>query len=185
MGCKPNFIVVEQLPETLGLPVNSIGSMLNRRIGRSWEGYVPIVLGAGSHAINVFKVTGTVLVTNQIAIITDDTDIADCTNVYASFHDGTVDNDLTLPGIDLSGVPVGTTFFKDKDETQTYTLLSAADGQVYEPTNWKEGKPFYCVAKIGASNYIQFHLTTASAVNFTMWLEFEFKLINGAKLELA
>jgi hypothetical protein len=184
MSHRQHHILGEQIPETLALPDNSIGDMLNRRIGRSFKGFVPIVRGVGSHAINVFKITGTVLVVNQFAIISAITNLTNCTNVYASFWDGTVSNDLTLDGITLSGVPVGTTFFKDKVETVPYTLLDASAGAVYEPTDWKEGKPFYVQQKYGVDSFIRFHLDTTSGVDFVMYLEFEYRLLNGAKLEL-
>jgi hypothetical protein len=167
------------------MPANSLGEYMSRVHGRIWRGVVPIALGTGSHTLNVFKVTGSVLVTNQVGIIIDNTTLADCNQVYATYYDGTTSQDLTANGIDLSGVAVGTTFFKDKDPTQTYTMLDASAGQIYEPTSKKEGQPFYCIQKNGADCYIQFNLTTGASVDFAMYLEFTYKLINGATLTLA
>jgi hypothetical protein len=182
---KEYSIIYQSVPEAQYLRTNSVGEYLSRAHGRIWRGEVPIIRGAGSHAINVFQITGTVVVSNQIAIITEITNLADCTKVYSTFYDGGSSTDLTSDGIDLSGVAVGTTFFKDKEPEQPYTLLDATTCQIYEPTGKKEGQPFFLIQKYGADCYIRFHLTTATSVNFKMYLEFTYKLINGATLTLA
>jgi len=184
MSYRPNHILTAKLPARAELPDNSLGERIVRQ-GEMWSGEVPIVKGVGTHAINVFKVTGTILVISQIAIITDITNLTNCTNVYASLYDGTLSKNLTADGAVLTAANVGDTFFKDKDETQIYTLLSAATCETYEPSNFKEGKPFYVLQKSGVDTFIRFHLATTSGVDFKMWLEFEYVTINGSKLELA
>ena len=178
-------IVGTYLPKSFNMADNTLGEYLERAHGRIWRGLVNITADTETKIFNVFQVTGTVLILNQIAIITDATALTNCTNVFASFYDSTVSTNLTADGMTLSGVPVGSTFFKDKDETQTYTLLSSAAGEVYEPTTFKEGKPFYVVQKNGADSYIRFHVTTNTTLNFTMWLEFQFAEVNGSLLALA
>jgi hypothetical protein len=180
----PDTLLNHIIPATSYLSPNTVAGFLGRATGRCYAGFVNITADTETKAINVFQITGTVLVVNQIAIITAAPALTNCTNVYASFYDGTLDQDLTADGINLSGAPVGTTFFKDKAVSQTYTLLDVSTGVVYEPSDFKQGKPFYVVQKNGADSFIRFNLTTNTTLDFTMYLEFEYVLINGATLEL-
>ncbi len=81
---------------------------------------VPIISGAASVNINIFKITGTIEVISQIAQITEVTALTNMTAVYADVWDGTNAVELTkaAPGATLSGSPVGTIFTKDKVATE-------------------------------------------------------------------
>ena len=185
MNAKPTHVIDEVMPVPEALQSNSIGEAIQRVDGRVWRDSVRIQANNETKIFNVFKVTGLVEILDQVAIITAAPNLTNCTNVCATYYDGSVSTELTNNTMDLSGVPVGSAFFKDKDETQPYTLLSASAGQVYEPSVWKSGKPFWLLQKDGQDCYIRFHVTTNTVLDFTMYLEFSYRLINGATLEVA
>lgn len=148
---KIHRVIDEVIPHHSEVSINSVGEMLQRQ-GRRWNAFVNVTANNETKITNVFKINGTVLVLDQKATITAISDLTNCTNVYATFYDSTASIDLTADGITLSGVPVGTTFFKDKVAAQPYTVLDASAGSVYEPTDWKAGKPFYVQQKAGADS---------------------------------
>ena len=174
----------EVLPECLDCRGNSISELLSRIGGRIWRGNLRVQANNETKVINVFRVTKTVLVLNQWAVLVDNTALTNCTNVYATAWDGSTSIDLTADGIDLSGLQVGTTFFKDKEPAQPYSMLASNGVVVYEPTEKKEGQPFYVQQKNGADTFIRFHVTTNTVLDFTIYMEFTYKLFNGAKLEM-
>ena len=140
----------------------------------------------GAQSLNVFQVTGSVIVTDQYAEIKATPTLTNCTNVYADFWDGTLAQDLTANGIVLSGVPVGTMFTKDKVAASTYTLCDASTGCINETTgDRKVGRPFTVTQKFGADSFIRMNLTTTdNPIDFTVYLEFRWRPINGGNLVL-
>ena len=146
---------------------------------------VPITGAAGAHVLNAFKVTGAVRILDQYAIITEITNIASCTHVYATLYDGTNTVDLTKDGATLSGVGLHTIFFKDEAATSVYTVLNSDQCRMNETSSLKHaGKPFMINAKEGADTYIQFRYTTAGALNFKMDLYFIWQPLNSGTLTL-
>ena len=149
------------------------------------EGIVNVT-GNGATILNVFKFTKTVRILHQEALIMAITDIVTCSNVYATIYDGTNIKDLTADGIDLSGVPVGTYFTKDKIAANTYTMSEADEVRIIETVeDRKAGRPFSVTAKDGVDNFIQFRFTGDANTDFDMFVHFNFELVNGATLELA
>ncbi len=149
------------------------------------EGTVNIT-GSGATVLNVFKFTGTIRILNQEAVIMSITDNTTCSNVHATTHDGTNTKDLTKDGIDLSGVPVGTYFIKDKVTTETYSMSDSSEVGVLETkTDKNAGRPFSLTAKYGADNYIQLRFTGDANTDFDLFVSFKYTLLNGATLELA
>ncbi len=161
---------------------NSVGDYF-ARFGRHLDSTVNVTANNESLIVNVFQFTETLIILNQWAILTDVTSITNCTNVYADVFDGTNSEDLTKDGITLSGAPVGSFFTKDKVNTETYSLMLADQVRINEiGTDKKAGRPFTITAKNGATNYIRFLLTTNTTLDFTMFLHFEYLLLNGATL---
>lgn len=164
---------------------NTLGDRVNHSSSPRIALEVPVTADTESKIFNVFKFSGTIVVLNQWARITEVTDLTNCTNVQATAYDGTNSEDLTADGIVLSGMPVGTFFSKTLDISQVYTLLDASAVEVYEPGGPKVGSPFLLNAKNGVDNFIRFHVTTNTTLDFKMYVSFEYRLLNGSTLELA
>jgi hypothetical protein len=140
----------------------------------------------GAQSINVFQITGNVIILEQYAVLTDTTTLTNCTNVYADFYDGTAAVDLTADGATLSGLPVGSLFTKDKVASNSYTVADATTGVVTETLGdrWV-GRPFTCTQKFGADSFIRLNFTTTdNPIDFSMYLEFRWRPINGGNLVL-
>jgi hypothetical protein len=163
--------------------LNTVEGVLAQAQGRFWEGSVNIVADNETKIFNVFEFTETITILDQWAIITAIADLTNCTNVYADVWDGTNAVPLTLDGMTLSGVPVGSFFTKDKLAADTYSLNDASQVRVSEVLDSKKvGRPFTITAKNGVTNYIRFHVTTNTTLDFTMFLHFNYLLLNGATL---
>jgi hypothetical protein len=148
---------------------------------------VATIGGTGSQNVNVFKITGSVRVLDQWAIITRVGTLTNLTGVYADLWDGSASVDLTADGAVLSGMPVGTFFTKDKVAANAYSVSDASNGALLETLdNRFVGRPFIVTAKNGADTYIRFNYTTTdNPVDFDMEIHFEYELMNNSTLELA
>lgn len=146
---------------------------------------VSIILAAGTHVVNVFKLHGNVRVLDQTAEITQVTTLTNCTNVYSDLYDGTVAEPLTANGITLSGVPKTSVFMKDKELIEPYSLMDASQcrvNEVLKDQRW--GKPFTITPKVDTDTFIRLHLTTTDdPLSFKMLLRFEYLPLNGGYLE--
>jgi hypothetical protein len=155
-----------------------------QRDGIRLQAEAHINLGAGTHNINVLQLTGAARVVEQYAIITDVTNIADITDVYADLWDGTLSTKLTkTPGSDFSGIALGSFFTKDKDSTNTYSLIDAATAGFLETNTRDIGYPFVVNQKNGVDTFIRFNFTTGAGVNFKMQVYFKYQKLNGGTLE--
>lgn len=172
-------------PVPLHPPYNSLGALIQHSNGRLLQvDDVPIVADNETKIFQVFKVTGTILVVDQYAEITEVTALTNCTDVYADVYDGTNTVDLTkTPGAVLTAAPVGTFFTKDEAASEIYTVLLADEVRTKEPGN-KAAAPFYITAKNGADTYVRFHVTTNAVLNFKMSVWFWWIPINGGTIEL-
>ena len=141
----------------------------------------------GTITANVLTWTGTVMIIQQWAELTEVTTLTNATDVYADIWDGTVATELTAGnpgGAVLSGAPVGSFFTKDMDLTEPYTVHLADQARVSEPDQKEVGRPFFITAKTGVTNYVRFHLTTTDdPVNFVMKVQFTYRNMNGGTLE--
>jgi hypothetical protein len=169
-------------PDNVG-NCNSVEGFLLRAGSRCLEATATITGNNETVTTNVFQFTGPVRILEQFAVITDTTALTNATNIYADIWDGTTATDLTADGMTLSGASVGTFFTKDKTSDQAYSLLLSDQGRLLETlfTN-KAGRPFTINGKNGVTNYIRFHVTTNTTLNFSMFVHFEYELINGATL---
>lgn len=140
--------------------------------------------GTGAQIVNALQLTGSVVVINQWAIITEVTTLTNLTNVYATLYDGTNEVYLTADGMTLSGAPVGTFFTKDLIATQPYTVNIADQCRMMENTTSKyAGKPFVITQKNGTNTYVRFHYTTSdNPVSFKLKIHFEYIPMNGSTL---
>lgn len=140
--------------------------------------------GTGSQVVNVFKILGLVRVVEQAAEITRVGTLTNLTNLYATLYDGTNSEDLTADGAALSGMPVGTSFMKDKIITQPYSVFDASQCRVSETLDDKRlGKPFTVLQKSGTDTFIRMHYTTTdNPVDFDLFIHFEWQPINGGRL---
>jgi hypothetical protein len=155
------------------------------RDGRIIETEAHIIGNNDSYKINIFKVTGTVRIVNQFAVIKEITNLTNMTNVYADLWDGSNSVNLTLDGAILSGVPVGTFFTKDQNVLQEYSVSIADQVRVNEVIDEKKvGKPFTVTAKNGVDSFIRFCYTTNTILDFKMDVLFQWRAVDGGFLEL-
>ena len=183
---KPNICMGTEIRLPANIPnCNSFEGYIERMGTRCIEGVAQITGNNETVVTNVFQYTGVVEVTTQWAIITDATALTNATNVYATTYDGTNSVNLTADGITLSGVSVGSFFTKDQVAAQTYTLHDASQVGIIETLDdRKAGRPFVLIGKNGVTNYIRFHVTTNTTLDFSMFVHFEYQLYNGATLSL-
>lgn len=142
------------------------------------------VTGTGTVTANVLKLTGSVKVYDQWALITEVTTLTNMTDVYADLWDGTNSVKLTkTPGATLSNAPVGTYFTKDQIATETYTVNIANQCRMLE-TKTKQASPFIITQKESTNTYIRFCFTTTDApINFKMSVYFVYNTVDGGTLE--
>jgi hypothetical protein len=165
---------------------NSFEGFLQRVGTRCHEATAQITGDTETVTTNVFAFTGPVRIVDQWAVITDTTAITNATNVYADIYDGTNTVLLTADGMTLSGATVGAFFTKDKLVTDAYSLIDADQCRMLETLDVKKiGRPFLINGKNGVTNYIRFHVTTNTTLDFSMFVHFEYQLLNGATLEFA
>lgn len=162
---------------------NTVEGYFHRSSGTVWNKSVNIVADTETLIVNLFKFKRTIRLLDQWAMITNIVSLADCTNVYGTIYDGTTSIDLVADGIDLSGASVGTFFTKDKIATETFSLSEASQCRLNETETTKRiGRPFTITAKYGVDNVIRLHLTTSTAIEFTLYIYFEYELLDGASL---
>lgn len=166
-------------------PYGSPNEILERE-GHKLKVSANITGNNNSYNVNVFKITGTVRVIDQFAIITSVTALSNMTAIYADLWDGTNSELLTANGAVLSGAPVGTFFTKDQDVTQTYSVSKSDQCRVNEVAADKRiGKPFTVTQKYGANTYIRFNYTTNTVLDFDMDIYFVYEPMDGSGLEVA
>lgn len=166
-------------------PANSVCDMMKRSTGFQTRKEVTVSAGVGSHVVNFFKVTGSVWILEQWAVITEVTDLTNCTAVYSTFYDGTNTVQITADGSVLSGLSVGSAFSKLQDETQTYTVIDASQARITVPGSIKkQAYPFVLTQKNGVDSFLRLHLSTTSGVNFKIMTMFDWAPINGGNLEI-
>ena len=184
MLCSMNFGT--SIREPINIPdCNSFEGFIQRTGTACLEGTAQITGDNETVTTNVFKYSGPILIVEQWAVITDDTALTNATNIYADIWDGTTAEDLTNDGMTLSGAPVGSFFTKDELATETYTLMLADQGRVLETTGPKVGGPFLINGKNGVDNFIRFHVTTNTTLDFSMFVHFEYQVLNGGTMEFA
>ena len=162
-------------------------SILERTAGLAYCVEAHIQADNETKIFNVFQFTGNVRILNQWAEITEITALTNCTGVHADIWDGSVSDLLTddSPGATLSGLALQSLFLKDKTRDQPYTVVDADQVRCIETVAGKRaGRPFSITAKYGATNYIRFHVTTNTTLDFKMLVFFEYEILNGGSLVL-
>jgi len=164
---------------------NSVACYSERSAGRLLVVEDVAITGTGSVNVNVFVLTGSVLIMEQWAIIKSVTTLTNMTAVYADLWDGTNSVLLTdnSPGATLSNASVGTLFSKMDASTEPYLVNLANQCRVMEASNKKVGQPFIVTAKSGATTYIRFNYTTTdNPVDFTMDVFFTYLELDGGSI---
>jgi len=174
--------VVDQIISS-GLDCNCVGEMIARNSGYHIDKEIDIS-ATGSQTVNVLQLTGTVVITNQWAQITDVTTLTNLTGMYADLYDGTNSVALTDDGAVLSGAPAGTFFTKDKISSEVYSVNMSDECRMLETLlDKKSGRPFTITQKNNTDTFIRLHFTTTDApVVFSVKIHFEFYPVNGSTL---
>jgi len=143
-----------------------------------------VTAAAGTHAVNLFQLTGAVRIISQVGIITEVTTLTNMTAVYADLWDGTNSELLTANGATLSGATVGSILTKDQDTSNPYSVLLADQCRVSEVISDRNiGKPFTVVQKNVTNTYMRIRFTTTDdPISFKMFLHFCWEPLDGGNL---
>lgn len=170
-------------PLTANEPINSLNEINIREGGLHIDKELTIT-GTGANTANILQLVGSIIVTNQWAIITEVTTLTNLTNMYSDLYDGTNIVNLTSDGATLSGMPVGTMFTKDKVMSEVYSINDASECRVLETLeDRKIGRPFVITQKNTVDTFIRLHFTSTDApVSFKVKVHFEYVPLNGSTL---
>lgn len=138
-----------------------------------------------SASVNVFQVTGTLVVLNIHGELMTKTTLTNCTSVYFDLWDGTTSVPITkTTGASMSGYNVGAFLIKDSDVASALTILNNNQCRINEAAvGAKENAPFTTVAKTATNTYIRFNYTTTDApANATVKVDCEWKDIDSGVL---
>lgn len=175
-------ILLENIPDN---PALNTPFEIFEREGMRLNSTVHITGNNDSYNLNIFQVFGTVMILNQFAILTEINNITNMTGVYADIWDGLVSDLLTANGADLSGLPVGSWFTKDRESVEQYSVVSAATACKHEIRPAQDiGLPFQVTQKNGVDTFIRFNYTTNTLLDFYMEIFFKWRPINGGYIEL-
>ncbi len=103
-------------------------------------------------AVPLFSVTGTVMVTGLWGVVTTAMG-SNVDTAYFRLNDSSAQSNITLnTGTDISAAPVGSTIVKKGLAAAAFTLLSASQERVSEPTTLETlyFSPFVAVQKTGS-----------------------------------
>jgi hypothetical protein len=147
-----------------------------------------VITGTGAVALNLFQLNGAVRVIEQVAEIVEITTLANLTDMYADLWDGTVSIPLTkTTTANLSGLPVGTIFMKDRAAAEAFSILDASQCQISEVvTDRFMGRPFTIVQKTGdVDTFLRLRFDTTDApVSFKINMHFIWQAVDGGSLTL-
>jgi hypothetical protein len=164
-----------------------VTDMVERNWGFVIERSIHVQVGAGpTTEANLFKVTGTILIVDQWAELTEVTALTDMTSVYADVWDGTKSTPFTdpAPGADFSGLSVGSFFTRAFDSSQSIVVADATENNIIEPSGKNVGEPFTVTQKNGVDTFLRFIFTPGADVDFRMLLFVVWTPMNGGVLEL-
>lgn len=142
------------------------------------------VRGKKEETVNTLKVTGSVIIRDQYAVITEVNKPIHIEDMYASLYDGDNIIFLTAPtGAELHNVPVGTIFTRDKLSTEPFSVFPTNECRLIEGKETKIGLPFVVAQKYNEDTFIRFHYTALEPADFKMKIIFEYTPLAGGKLE--
>lgn len=129
---------------------------------------IRVVVGAGTHVLEVFQLFGGVEIIGQQAIFRQINALNGLTNIWADATDGT--NTVTVaasPGPDLSAALPGSRFWRGHDETQPFDYLISDQIRYYVPglPEVKLARPYTLNAKNGVDNFGRVHFTTGGPMD--------------------
>jgi len=117
-----------------------------------------------SASVNVFQVTGSVLVTSIHGEVLDATTLTNCTAAYFDLYDGSAASVITkATGAALSGFNVGAFFIKDEAIASILTVINNDQANVVESSTNKASQPFITIQKTGTDTFIRFNYATTDA----------------------
>lgn len=136
-------------------------------------------------SVNLFKLTGSVIVKKIYGVLTADTTLTNMTAVSFDMNDATATVQLTKADGVMSTAVVGAVIAKQAANTTTASINLAATGTIMDgvASGFYE---FVATQKNGANTHIRFTYTTTDApINATMKFFVEYESINGGSLAIA
>lgn len=129
-----------------------------------------ITFAGAPTAYNIFKVTGTVRVSDIYGIV--ETPIEDAaSNLHLEVFSAGGAVDITnAPGTNIQAAVAGTALIRNEDSTNNIALASAATPAIAESTNWRDPKvPVDIIADADQTTYIRLVLSAALASGKIHW----------------
>jgi len=180
-----NPFTLEQLNKsmTTGAEVDSVHHYLERTIGEPTTKTITLSANNTTASENIFQITGSVQIYRIYGEITDATTLANLTAASFDLYDSTAAVQMTAAGGVLSGMGVGTNFFKSGLAANNFDINNNAAGAITEQTY--EGSDVFsrCIVtqKTGANTYIRFtYTTTDTPINAQIKFYVEYFGLDGS-----
>jgi hypothetical protein len=146
-----------------------------------------VVAGVGPVAANILQVTGSVLVLDQYAVLTEVNALTNFTDVWATMYSGGADRDPLTKGnpggADLSNMPVGSFFTRGHVVTSPYDVIDATHAAMFEPTGPRVGSSFTATQGTGGvDSFLRIKGTAGAPVDFKMEVTFQWAPLDGGTL---
>jgi len=162
---------------------NSLEDISARAGGRITSKTITLTASGSPASVDVFTVTGPVVVMGLYGSFVDVTDVADIDALYLDIWDGTTAVEITdSAGVTCDGVTLGAVLAKTLVSTSPITLLDADQVRLNEEASNKAFKPFILNAKNGVTNTIRCHYTSAAGCNAQIDWALEWRCLNAAAL---
>lgn len=144
---------------------NSVEGAVIRAGGKHTTKTITLSANNTSASVNVFQLTGSVLVKGIHGEVILVTTLTNLTNAYFDLWDGTNSVPLTkITGASMSGFGVGSFFLKDADVSSSLSTIQNDQCRIKEgATGNKALQEFIATQKISTNTYIRFNYTTTDA----------------------
>ena len=119
---------------------------------------------------NIFKVTGTVRVSDIYGVVETQIENVASTLYLQLFSAGGTADITNAPGTNIQAAVVGSALVRNEDSTNAIALASAATPAIIESTNWRDPKvPVDIIADYDQTTYIRLVISAALASGEIHW----------------
>jgi len=156
--------------------IDSVHEYHEQSVGEPVENLITLS-GTGATSRNLFQVVGTVELMQMYGCVADSTSMANLTGAHWELYDSLAAVDLTKNDGVLSGMAVGTFFYKNATAAVTMAVNNNVVGAMSEAvTGVKAFTPFVITQKFGADTFIRFtYTTTTNPINAQLYFRMRFR----------
>jgi len=166
---------------------NSIVDYVKRGSGNSENAIISLDSNAAPQSVNIFGISGSVLIKKLYAVMTNTTGLTTCTGAFFEIDDGGAQAALTLNDGDISGAGEGMLIMKTDIATATMTINNTLIATVSEAAVGQNlFQEFIVTQKASQPTYLRFTYATAtdlSSLDIKMEVVVEYvQLSTGASI---